>query len=61
MQRIDHTQCAAGYAAYHAGCEEADCVSGDWKEGVGCVSELQHMILMSFSDHMKRQKERSWW
>lgn len=52
MQRIDHTQCAAGYAAYHARCEEADRVSSDWEEGAGCVSELQHMSLKGSSDLM---------
>lgn len=49
---IDHTQYAAGYAAYHARCEEADRVSGDWEEGAGCVSELQHMTLKGSSDLM---------
>lgn len=61
MQRIDHTQCAAGYAAHHAGCEEADSVSGDWEEGARCVSELQHMTLKGSSDLMLLQEERSWW
>ena len=30
-----------GYASNHAGCEEVDCIPGDWKEGVGSVSHVQ--------------------
>lgn len=35
MGRTDHMRCVAG-CALHARYEEADRVSGNWKEGVDC-------------------------